>query len=344
MLTFATTKTNIASIVAGAYCIVGTLAILHGSMVRFSAVADMHKPAKKITESSAIPNTSTQFLLRTTELPNKYRMVEKITFGSEIPSSFILTRDGKILLNVERPSFSKTFDSSAHGYAPIPSLVYMTQAPSPKLGCVNLLSVVSLPSDGMPKFLLKDAKTWQAPHWLVDGRVDVDDLNLGVNMQPGDTTIDSSCPRVVLAWNGKSYVPSADSMRWDDKFGDSKKLMREYTKTLRHSYEASPRDDSAPLTPMVINRVYELIYDGNAAGAKRLLRLVYPHHHYLSVHLPFDYYFGSHVNDAAIRPVRKLTKAEVWQEMIAYLQKNSSYLSTLKELNPGLFRQTATRM
>jgi hypothetical protein len=120
--------------------------------------------------------------------------------------------------------------------------------------------------------------------------------------------------------------------------GDIHDVVCLYSKTLRRSYDAAPDRKSAPLTAMAIDRIYELIYDGHAEDARELLDLAYPGINYLQVHLPFEYYFGYHAMEPDPQPMRLLTKAQVWQEMIRYLRNNTAYLPTLKELNPGLFK------
>ncbi len=327
----------VTAIVAGSACALSIVADPRLTTYFDDAqVARSNKQAliKPLAETSNPISYSTDSL-RTTELPNHYRLVEKINFESDIANSFSLIEDGKTVFEVPEPTFWRVFSTyypnrESHGLPlPVPNLVFM----SANERCLN---AISLNLDGNPKYVLRNVPTMEPPR--ARAQIDVDDPKLGVNIDPGSTTVDCWYPRVDLVWDGKTYLPSADSMRWNAMYGgDIHDLFHLYTKTLQQSYDAFPKDRSAPLTSIVISRAYELIYEGNAEDARKLLDSVYPRVHYLRVHIPFDHYFDSSAMEPDPHPMRLLTKAQVWKEMIKYLQKNTLYLPTLKALNPGLF-------
>lgn len=326
----------VTAVVAGTACVLSIRADSRLTTVFGNALAACtYKQAliKPRAETNSQVSYSTDSL-RTTELPNHYRLVEKIDFESDVANSFSLVKDGKTVFEVPEPGFWRVFSTyypnpdSNSVHLPIPNLVFMS-------GNDRCLSAISLDPDGTPKYVLKNVPTMEPPRGRA--QIDVDDSKLGVNIDPGSTTVDCWYPRVDMVWNGKTYLPSADSMRWNPRYGsDIHDLFHLYTKTLRQSYDAIPGAKSAPLTPIVISRIYELIYQGNAEDARKLLDSVYPHYHYLRVHIPFDFYFDSKAMDPDPHAMRLLTKDQAWKQIINYLQKNSAYLPTLKELNPGL--------
>jgi len=263
--------------------------------------------------------------VRTTELPNHYQLEETINEedGLQSPDDFRLIRDGKSLLSCDS---AQKLDLMVLPTDPDPQLFYMDARTSG-------LNVATLPADGKPKFLLKNLPAGVYAYGKYKLSVRVGDLPMGVNLQPGDIFVNDhiSYPEVALVRKGDALVPDAGQM-WDPYYPTE-----DIAQATKFSYTPLPQRKSAPLTPLAISRVYEMIYHGEAKGGRQLLDLIYPHYRYLYVRLPFDYYFGSNAADNSYESAQRLTKDEVWKEMIAYLRKHSNYLPTLKELNPGLF-------
>jgi hypothetical protein len=130
--------------------------------------------------------------------------------------------------------------------------------------------------------------------------------------------------KVVLSWDGTTYMPSAKLMA---KPAPTAQSMQKLVKTLQpkvKTLSSKCRPGTKGISAAVWKEMVGLVYDGNGKSAQSLLEELYPGNTKLVL-----------ANPDGIPTGKPMTRHQFWSTFVSQMGK-SSFAATLKQLNPQL--------